>query len=256
MVKGKPLYAIQTFDLTRYYGRTLAVDHLNLNIEKGMLFGFLGPNGAGKTTTIKMLSCILRPTEGSAQVAGIDILEAPLQVKRLIGYAPEYPVLYEKLTAREFLDMMALLHGIPDGEREERVKEMLELFDLEREANQPLGSFSKGMKRKVNLAAAIIHRPQVVFLDEPTMGLDARSARLVKDVMLELCRKGGTIFMSTHVMEIAEKICEKIAIINQGVVVAEGTMEELRSRVHEKTLEEIFLAVTGGPEVKELARYL
>jgi len=250
------LYAIQTFNLTRYYGRTLAVDHLNLNVEKGVLFGFLGPNGAGKTTTIKMLSCILRPTEGSARVAGIDIIETPLEVKRLIGYAPEYPVLYERLTAREFLDMMALLHGIPDGEREERVKEMLELFDLERDANQPLGGFSKGMKRKVNLAAAIIHRPQIVFLDEPTMGLDARSARLIKDIMMELCHKGGTVFMSTHVMEIAEKICEKIAIINQGRVVAEGTMEELQSRVHEKTLEEIFLAVTGGPEVKELARYL
>lgn len=250
------MYAIQTFDLTRYYGSILAVDHINLNVEEGVLFGFLGPNGAGKTTTIKMLSCILKPTEGSARIAGYDIVEDPLQVKKFIGYSPEYPVLYERLTAREFLDLMALFHGIPDGEREERAGEMLELFDLEGEADQRLSGFSKGMKRKVNLAAAIIHRPKVVFLDEPTMGLDAKSARLVKDIMMELCRKGGTVFMSTHVMEIAEKICERIAIINEGRVVAEGTMKELRSRVHEKTLEEIFLALTGGPEVKELTKYL
>lgn len=250
------MYAIQTFNLTRYYGSTLAVDHINLNVEEGVLFGFLGPNGAGKTTTIKMLSCILRPTEGSARVAGYNIVENPLEVKKLIGYSPEYPVLYERLTAREFLDMTALLHGIPDGERDERVIEMLELFDLKREADQRLAGFSKGMKRKVNLAAAIIHRPKVVFLDEPTMGLDARSARLVKEIMMELCRKGSTVFMSTHVMEIAEKTCERIAIINEGVVVAEGTMEDLQARVHEKTLEDIFLTLTGGPEVKELTKYL
>ena len=133
---------------------------------------------------------------------------------------------------------------------------MLELFDLEGDADRRLSGFSKGMKRKVNLAAAIIHRPKIVFLDEPTMGLDARSARVVKYILMEFCRKGGTAFMSTYVMEIAEKICERIAIINMGRVVAEGTMDELRSRVHEKTLEEIFLALTGEPEVKELTRYL
>jgi ABC-2 type transport system ATP-binding protein len=250
------LYAIQTFDLTRYYDGTLAVDHINLHIDDGMLFGFLGPNGAGKTTTIKMLSCILKPTEGSALVAGCDIKEAPLEVKKLIGYSPEYPVLYEKLTAREFLDMMAFLHGIPNGEREQRVKEMLELFDLKADADQRLSGFSKGMKRKVNLASAIIHRPKVVFLDEPTMGLDARSARLVKDIMSEFCRRGGTVFMSTHVMEIAERICERIAIINEGKIVAQGTIEELRSSIDKKTLEEVFLALTGEPETTEISRYL
>ena len=248
--------AIKTVDLTRYYGKTRAVDGLNLQVERGELFGFLGPNGAGKTTTIKMLTCILKPTRGTALIEGYDIVRNRMAVKKIIGYSPEYPILYEALTGKEFLDFIAAVHGMSEYERRRRIREMLELFDLIEVADKQLKGYSKGMKRKVSLAAALIHRPRVLFLDEPLMGLDAKTARLVKDMLNELCETGHTVFMSTHIMEIAERVCKRVAIINKGRVVAIGTLEELKKEAHAPTLEDIFLKITGGLEEKDLLKYL
>ncbi len=249
-------YAIEVRDLTRKYGELVAVDHISFQVEEGELFGFLGPNGAGKTTTIKILTGIIKPTSGSAKIYGYDLLENPLKVKSIIGYTPEYPILYDTLTAREFLDFVAALHNVPRTHRAERVQEMIDLFGLTDEADQQLKSFSKGMKRKVTLAAAFIHRPKLVFLDEPTMGLDAKTARFIKDLLKEFVKLGKTVFMTNHVLEIAEKICEKVAIINRGKIIAIGTLNELRAKEKLYSLEDIFLKLTGSLEEKDLAKYL
>ena len=247
---------IETFDLTRYYGRKLAVENLNLRVEKGEVFGFIGPNGAGKTTTIRMLSCLIQPTRGTARVGGYDIQEDPLKVKRIVGLVPENPPLYDRLTGREYLEFVGRLHKVPEGERKRRIDEMLEAFKLGDVADQVIVSYSKGMKQKIAFSAALIHNPKVLLLDEPTSGVDVRAAKIIKDIIRELSERGVTVFYSTHIMELAERICERVGIINEGRLMAVGTLDELKSRFYGTDLEDVLLKLTGGAEDEELLEFL
>ena len=244
--------------LTKRFGPLCAVDGLNLTIHQGELYGFLGPNGAGKTTTIKMLTGLLRPSGGTAFIGGYDIRSQPLEAKRMIGYVPDNPFLYEKLTAREFLHFMADLYSVPLAGRARRIDDLLELFELEDKRDELIQSFSRGMRQKVALAGALIHRPSVVFLDEPTVGLDPRSARLMKEVLRRLCDDGAAVFVSTHILDVAERMCDRFGIINKGRLIASGTMAELRSTVapENTSLEDIFLQLTDGSEQSDVARLL
>jgi len=236
--------------LTKRYGALTAVDRLDLEIGRGELFGFLGPNGAGKTTTIKMLVGLLRPTSGTASVAGFDLLRQGEAAKGRIGYVPDSPVLYGRLTGREFLEFSGDLYHVPRATRDRRIDALLQLFDLKDRGHDFLSSYSRGMRQKISLAAALLHDPQVLFLDEPTVGLDPRSARQMKDILIDFCREGKTVFLSTHILEIAERMCTRVAIVNHGAVVAEGTLDQLRTMVRSdgQSLEQIFLQLTGGGE--------
>jgi ABC-2 type transport system ATP-binding protein len=244
--------------LTKQFGKLVAVQDLNLRVAAGEVFGFLGPNGAGKTTTIRMLIGLVRPTSGSASVAGFDVVSQAKSVKRHVGYVAETPYLYPKLTGREFLEFMAGLYFVPADLARQRTTRLLGLFELVDKADQLVESYSHGMRQKLALAGAMVHEPQVLFLDEPTSGLDPRSARLVKDLLLGLVERGHTVFLSTHVLEIAEQLCHRVAIIDHGRIVATGTLDELRHEAQREagSLEDIFLQLTGGSEERELAAYL
>lgn len=236
--------------LTKRYGSLTAVEDLDLEVGAGELFGFLGPNGAGKTTTIKMLVGLLRPTSGSARVAGVDIMAEPEQAKARIGYVPDAATLYDKLSAREFLEFSGDLYHVERRLRDRRIETLLKLFDLLERGNDFLSGYSRGMRQKVSLAAALLHDPQVLFLDEPTVGLDPQSARQMKDILQDFCKEGKTVFMSTHILEIAERMCTRLAIINRGRLVAMGSLQELRHMVGQdgQSLEQIFLELTGSRE--------
>ena len=236
--------------LTKRYGSLTAVEDLDLEVGPGELFGFLGPNGAGKTTTIKMLVGLLRPTSGAARVAGIDILADPERAKARIGYVPDSATLYEKLSAREFLEFSGDLYHVERRLRDRRIEALLKLFDLHDRSNDFLSGYSRGMRQKVSLAAALLHDPQVLFLDEPTVGLDPQSARQMKDILQDFCKEGKTVFFSTHILEIAERMCTRLAIINRGRLVAMGSLQELRHMVGQdgQSLEQIFLELTGSRE--------
>ena len=241
---------ISTRALTKRYGDFTAVSNLELDVAPGQLFGFLGPNGAGKTTTIKMLVGLLTPTSGTASVAGHDLRLEPQLAKAAIGYVPDNAVLYDKLSAREFLQFSGDLYRMPRDDRDRRIATLLELFELGDRADELLQGYSRGMRQKVSLAAALLHDPQALFLDEPTVGLDPRSARLMKDILIDFCKSGQRcVFLSTHILEIAERMCTNVGIINKGTVVASGTLDELRHQVRSGgSLEDIFLQVTGSHE--------
>ncbi|HZT40931.1 MAG TPA: ABC transporter ATP-binding protein [Chthonomonadaceae bacterium] len=262
-------------NLTKRFGDLVAVDNLSLCVGAGELFGFLGPNGAGKTTTIKMITGLLKPTSGTAIVGGYDIQQHTLQAKSILGYIPDNPFLYEKLTGREYLHFMADLYSVGHKDRARRIEDLLRLFELEEKGNDLIQGYSRGMRQKISLAGALLHEPKVIFLDEPTVGLDPKSARTMKDILRELCRRGTTVFVSTHILEIAEQMCDRVAIVNKGRLVASGTMEELRAAVaanasgahrngdtsgpdntDKKSLEDIFLELTGGAEYANLIQYL
>ena len=247
---------IETFDLTRYYGHKLAVANLNMRVEKGEVFGFIGPNGAGKTTTIRMLSCLIQPTKGTARVGGHDVREEPFEVKKIVGLVPENPPLYDRLTGMEYLEFVGRLHKVEEGERERRIDELLEAFKLGDGANQLIVSYSRGMKQKLAFSAALIHNPKVLLLDEPTSGVDVRSAKVMKDIIKGLSERGATVFYSTHIMELAERICQRVGIINEGHLVAVGTLDELKSRFYGTDLEDILLKLTGGAEEREIIEFL
>jgi len=249
---------IRTEGLSKTFGTRVAVEDLNLEVEPGELFGFLGPNGAGKTTTIRLLTGLLRPTVGRVLIGGYDIHREPVRAKAFLGYVPDQPVLYEKLTGREFLSFMADLYRVDGTRRDQRIGELLELFDLSERGDDLIQSYSRGMKQKLAVAAALVHEPRVLILDEPTVGLDPRSARVLKDVLRALASGGVTVFMSTHVLEIAERMCTRVGIIDRGCLIACGTMEELRAQAQEDTatLEDIFLELTGGTEYEEVIRLL
>lgn len=238
---------IRVEQLCKRFGALTAVDGLNLEVQPGELFGFLGPNGAGKTTTIRMLTGLLRPTAGWVVIGGYDIQREPVRAKALLGYVPDEPVLYEKLTGREFLTFMADLYRVDRSRRNERIPELLELFGLSECADELIQSYSRGMRQKLAVAGALVHEPRVLILDEPTVGLDPRGARVLKDVLRALIGRGVTVFMSTHVLEIAEHMCTRVGIIDWGPLIACGTMEELRAQAREDsaTLEDIFLKLTG-----------
>jgi len=236
--------------LTKRYGALTAVEDLDLEVSAGELFGFLGPNGAGKTTTIKMLAGLLRPTSGTARIAGFDILTEPEQAKARIGYVPDAAALYDKLSAREFLEFSGDLYHVERRLRDRRINALLQLFGLHDRERDFLSGYSRGMRQKVSLAAALLHDPQVLFLDEPTVGLDPQSARQMKDILQDFCQEGKTVFFSTHILEIAERMCTRLAIINHGRLIAIGTLEELRRQVGSdgQSLEQIFLELTGSRE--------
>lgn len=244
--------------LTKTFGPLRAVDDLNLTVQAGELFGFLGPNGAGKTTTIKMMTGLLRPSAGTAVIGGYDIQAEPLKAKSILGYIPDNPFLYDKLTGREFLNFMADLYSVTTQNRNRKIDDLLRLFELEEKGNELIQGYSRGMRQKIALAGALIHQPKVIFLDEPTVGLDPKSARLMKDILRKLCNEGTTVFVSTHILEIAERMCDRFAIINRGKIVAVGTMAELRAQAasETKSLEDIFLDLTSGDEYRDLIQYL
>jgi len=226
-------------------GKVKAVDDLTLTIKPGEIFGFLGPNGAGKTTTIKMIVGLLRPDTGTIAVEGHDTQAEPLQAKAITTFVPDTPEIYERLTGLEYLNFIGDVYGVAKAERMERIQRWLREFDLETAVSSPIQSYSHGMKQKIILAAALLPAPRVMVLDEPMVGLDARSAHAMKEMMREHCDKGGTLFFSTHIMEVAEKLCDRIGIIHKGRLIACGTMEELRALDRtEQSLEAIFLELT------------
>lgn len=239
--RGKTM--ITTENLTRKFGNLTAVNNLNLHIGKGEVFGFLGPNGAGKTTTIRMLACLIAPTSGTATVAGLNIQQDPLKVRQSVGILTENPSLYERLTALENMDFFAQAYGLNDPtERQRRIQELLEFFHLWERRNDKVAGFSKGMKQKLAIVRAIVHRPPVLFLDEPTAGLDPESAKEIRDMMAELSqREKCTILLSTHHLVDAEKLCKRVLIMNKGNILLVGTPDELRQKIKEKPVIEVSL---------------
>lgn len=240
--------------VTKRYGGFTAVHPLDLHVPRGELFGFLGANGAGKTTTIRMTTGILRPTAGSIHVGGRDMQKEPNEAKRHIGYIPDRPMLYEKLTGAEFLRFVSGLWGHDDEASRSRGDELMELFDLTPWRDTLVESYSHGMRQKLLISSALVHSPDVLIVDEPMVGLDPRAARLIKDLLRTFVDHGGTVFLTTHTLEVAEALCDRIAIMHQGRIQAMGTMSELRAAAAAGTagLEEIFLKLTGGEGVKEL----
>lgn len=244
--------------LTKTYGKFVAVDNIDLHVPRGTMFGFLGPNGAGKTTTLRIIAGIMRPTAGRIWLGGDDVVADPMAAKARLGFIPDRPFLYEKLTGAEFLQFVAGLYG-QDGEVvEKRIDELLEVFELTRWKHELIESYSHGMRQKLIISSALIHRPECIVVDEPMVGLDPKAARLLKDIFRQFVNRGGTVLMSTHTLDIAETMCDKIAIIQAGKIVAQGTMAELREQTAagDASLEELFLKLTGGIAIRELAAVL
>ena len=248
--------AILAQGLRKAYGEHLAVANVNLGVRQGEIVGFLGPNGAGKTTTLKMLTGLLKPTAGTAQIMGHNIQQEAVAAKAQFGYVPDTPNLYGKLSGWEFLRFMSRLYRVPQEQGERRAAELLRLFDLYDAASDMVEGYSHGMQQKMALAGALVHDPKVLFLDEPTVGLDPRSARLIKNLLVQLRDRGTAVFFSTHILEIAERMCDRVMIINKGEIVAAGTLAELRQMRGEGSLEDIFMSVTGGSEYAEMAEVL
>lgn len=250
--------AIELSALHKKYRNAIALEPLSLAVSKGELFGFLGPNGAGKTTTIKMMTGLLEPTSGSAHIGGIDIWKSPIKAKAKLAYVPDEPNLYPKLSGWEFLRFMGSVFQISQDVFAKRAEELLQLFKMGSRADELIEGYSHGMKQKIALCGALIHDPDVLFLDEPTVGLDPGSARNLKLLLRRICDSGTTVFLSTHILEIAERMCDRVGIINEGKLIALGTMDQLRSQGGRKqaSLEDIFLQLTGNEESAELIRVL
>lgn len=245
--------SIELSGLTRNYGPVVAVDHVDLVVGAGEIFGLLGPNGAGKSTMIKMIIGLLRPTSGTARVLGMDVRERPIEVKRRVGILPEELHLYERLTGDEYLLFTGRMYGLPEATVRTRTEQLLNILEMTEAKGRLIIDYSQGMKKKVALAAAIIHKPDVVFLDEPFNGVDVVSSRSIRNILNHLVGKGMTVFFSSHVMELVEKICTRVAIMKKGRLVVSGTLEELRSSMQiadDKDLEEIFLHSIGESAVE------
>ena len=246
-----PDAAIAVTWLTRAFGQKVAVNGLNLVVRKGEFFGFLGPNGAGKSTTIKMMIGTLRPSYGAAYIGGVDVWKEPLRAKSLMGVLPEHLNLYERLSGRELIEFAGRLYNLPRAEIHHRTESLLHVLMLSDDADKLVVDYSVGMRKKVALAAALIHRPQVLFLDEPFEGIDPVSSRIVRDILRDLTTSGTTIFFSSHIMEVVERLCTRIGIINGGTLIAEGTLSELRQRAggndkDSASLEDVFLQLVGA----------
>jgi ABC-2 type transport system ATP-binding protein len=238
---------IEIQNLTKKFDRVTAVENLNLTIAKGELFGFLGPNGAGKTTTIKIMTGLLRPTAGNVCIGGFDIQKEAISAKRLIGYVPEDPFVYDKLTGREFLRFVGGLFFLDGKNLETKVQAWIDFFGLNQNADQLTESYSHGMKQKLVMSAALLHDPQVLIIDEPIVGLDPRSTRKVKDLLREQAKNGTTVFLSTHILTVAEELCDRVGIIHQGKLIATGSIAELKQFAKEtsdSSLESVFLKLT------------
>lgn len=238
-------YALRTEDLNRHFGDYVAVENLNLTLRRGEIYGFLGPNGAGKTTTIKMIVGLLRPTAGRVIVDTHDVWVDPLAAKAAFGFVPDRSLLYERLTGVEYLHFLAQMRGMPQTQADPEIDRLLDLLDLTAHAHKLSGSYSFGMKRKLALAGALLHRPPVLILDEPLNGLDPRSAHRLKSLFVELADEGKTIFLSTHDLHTAETICHRVGIIHQGELMAEGSAAELRTLAAVPDLESVFLSLTA-----------
>jgi ABC-2 type transport system ATP-binding protein len=244
--------------LTKRYGVFTAVNNIDLTVPRGELFGFLGPNGAGKTTTLRMIAGILRPTAGTIHIGGIDLAAQPIAAKSRLGFIPDRPFIYEKLTGAEFLRFVAGLYNQDGPQVEHRARELLALFDLEEWRDELVESYSHGMRQKLIISSAFVHRPEVIVVDEPMVGLDPKAARILKDLFREYTHRGHTIMMSTHTLEVAEAMCDRIAIMQGGVIRASGTMGELRANAESGRvgLEEIFLRLTGENSARVLVDVL
>lgn len=253
-----PETLIETRNLVKRYGDKMAVNNVSFDVYAGEVFGFLGPNGAGKTTTIKMIVGLLQPSSGSVKVAGYDVQSQSMLAKASSGYVPDTPNLYAKLSGRELLRFVGDLYNMDRRQTVHRIDELLRTFDLTTAADDTVDSYSHGMQQKASLAAALMHDPKVLVLDEPTVGLDPKSARLIKDILRQMAERGAAIMLSTHILEIAERMCDRIGIINKGQLVSVGTMDELRTldKTGQTSLEDIFLSLTGGADEAEIAEIL
>lgn len=240
--------------VTKRYGGFTAVREVDLVVPRGQVFGFLGPNGAGKTTTIRMISGVLLPTAGRILIGGDDLALEPEKAKSRMGYIPDRPHLYEKLSGWEFLRFVAGLWGTDGRAAEERAQRFLDLFSLSQWRNELIESYSHGMRQKLLITSALIHQPELIVVDEPMVGLDPKSARILKDLFRTYVSNGGTVFLSSHTLEVVEVLCDAIAILHEGRIIARGTLEELRTQADagEAHLEEIFLKVTGGEDVADI----
>jgi len=244
--------------VSKSFGALKAVNQLSLLVERGEIRGLLGPNGSGKSTTMKMILGLLKPDSGNINVCGIDVRVKPVETKRVIGYVPETPFLYEYLSASEYLDLVGVAYGLDQTERKKRAGELLQALQMDKHVNEVMSGFSQGMRQKIALIAALMHKPKVLILDEPLNGLDPRSARIVKEILHRLAGEGVSILFSTHVLEIADAICSKITIISNGSTIAEGTSQEIKTIAGLKgsTLEDVFLKLTGSEDTAKVVEAL
>ena len=246
--------ALQVRELRKVYGDKAAVDGLNLRVERGCFYGFLGPNGAGKTTTIRMLMGLAPPTSGSIEILGHPMPKEAVEIKRKIGLVPDDSLLFDHLTGPEFVEFVGRMYGLPRESSRRRSAELMQLFELDTAGRKLIAEFSKGMRKRVAMAAALIHRPELFLLDEPFEGVDAVGARLMKDILHDQVRRGATIFLTSHVLEVVERLCDRVAIIHEGRLVVDGTMEDLRTG--SETLEDIFVRVVGAERATETLDWL
>ena len=263
MEQGLPMInnhqpAVELKNVVKRYNEIVAVNNVDLTMNQGEIFGLLGPNGSGKSTLLKMLLGLVQPDEGSVKVLGLSVKEDPVGVKKLVGYAPESPHLYEFLTGVEFLDFIGDIYGMPTEEKRTRINDYLKALQLEGREGDMISSYSEGMKQKIALIAAFLHKPKLLILDEPLNALDPRSARIIKDFLHELKLQGVTTIMSTHILEIAQAVCDRIGIMYQGKLMALGNMEELRemASLPGSGLEDVFLKLTGTGDVKAVVEEL
>ncbi len=250
--------AVLAEHLTKFYGSVVGLSDLSLSVNPGEVRGLLGQNGSGKSTLMKSLIGLIHPTSGSVRVLGLDVQKSPMEVRRCVGYVPESPRLYEFLTATEYLDFIADVRGLSFGEKKERISRLIQALDLEGKQGDTISGYSQGMKQKVALMGAILHRPRVLLLDEPLNGLDPKSARVVKELVHGLARDGVTTVFSTHILEIAEAICDRLTILQNGRVLAEGTAEQLRQKagLPGTGMEDVFLKLTGTKGVEDIVEAL
>ncbi|MFC1628785.1 ABC transporter ATP-binding protein [Gemmatimonadota bacterium] len=260
VIRNPEAPALEVRGLKKHYSAIEAVKGIDLKVERGEIFGFLGPNGAGKTTTIRTLVGLLQPTAGDIFLGGFSLKEDPVEAKRIVGFIPDRPFLYEKLTGREFLGFIAGLYSVYDNEPEaleERIEELLRFFQLDEWGDELVEAYSHGMKQRLVMSSTLLHDPEIIIVDEPMVGLDPRGARLLKNLFKERVRGGGSIFMSTHTLAVAEELCDRIAIIQEGELIAEGTLQELRVRAgmgddEAARLEAVFLKLTIDEEMIDI----
>ncbi len=254
----KPAISVSVSDISKSFGSYKVVRNLSFDVRPGEIMGLLGPNGSGKSTTMKIILGIIRPDAGKVRVCGVDASSKPVEARSLIGYVPETPFIYEYLTAAEYLDFVGIAYGLSNKERRERAGELLAALQLDKHVNEVMSGFSQGMRQKIAIISALIHRPKVLILDEPLNGLDPRSARIVKEVLQHLTREGVSVIFSTHVLEIADAICDRITIISEGVAIARGTPREIKTMAGLKgsSLEDVFLRLTGSEDTTKVVEAL
>jgi len=246
--------AIAVRDLRKVYGNKAAVDGLSLTVPRGCFFGFLGPNGAGKSTTIRMLTGLIPPNSGSIELLGMPMPAAGLEIKKRIGLVPDESLLFDRLTGSEFLEFVGRMYGLARPVARERAQGLLGLFELEESGRKLIAEYSKGMRKRVAMAASLIHHPELFLMDEPFEGVDAVGARLMKDILVDQVERGATVFLTSHVLEVVERLCDRVAIIHEGKIVTEGTLDELRAG--SETLEDVFVRVVGAEKAFERLEWL